>query len=220
MALADRIQERIEQLLMESEWLSTPDDHDQTLTDKKRGLCAAWLTSAQNAIYLVCQVPQSPYRQRVDAILGAEWGYVVHQAVSELAAVLRNLLLDAKAGLLASVADQARAETFDNFLDHASAYVASARKNEAGVIAGVVFEDTLRQVCRKESIQEKDVKLDTLISELSSRGKLSGVKAKRARAAAHVRTKASHAQWDEFEMEDVQSTIILTHELIESNLDA
>jgi hypothetical protein len=219
-ALEERIQARIGQLIDESASLSIADQHGQSLSDEKRGRCSAWLTSAQNVIYLVCQSPEAPYRKRADTILTREWGYVVHQAVSELASVLRNLLIDASAGLLATVADQARAETFDNFLDHASAYVRGGRKNEAGVIAGVVFEDTVRQICRKESIPEKDVNLDQLISALTTQGRLSGVKAKRARAAAHVRTKASHAQWDEFEMPDVESTIVLTHELIASHLDA
>lgn len=47
---------------------------------------------------------------------------------------------------------------------------------------------------------------------------LSGVKAKRARAAADVRTKATHAQWDEFELDDVRSTIEFTRDLIETKL--
>jgi hypothetical protein len=129
------------------------------------------------------------------------------------------LLADADAGLLSSVADRARAETFDDFLDHADHYLGEARKNEAGVIAGVVFEDTLRRVCRRMNIAEKDVKLDALISELASAGELSAIKAKRARVAAHVRTKASHAQWDEFEVSDVQATIEFTREIISSKLD-
>ena len=139
--------------------------------------------------------------------------------MAELASVLRNMVVDANAGLLASVANQARAETFDDFLDHADAYLKEKRKNEAGVIAGVVFEDTMRQVCRNDGITEKGLKLDGLISELSTRGELSGVKAKRARAAAHVRTKASHAQWDEFELDDVRATIEFTRELISAKLD-
>lgn len=125
-----------------------------------------------------------------------------------------------EAGLLGSITDQARAETFEDFLDHAEFYVLQGRKNEAGVIAGVVFEDSLRRVCRKQQIVEKDVKLDQLISQLTNNGTFTAVKAKRARVAAHVRTKASHAQWDEFEMADVQATLAFTHEFIATNLDA
>ena len=48
------------------------------------------------------------------------------------------------------------AEAFDDFLDHAEAYLHGGRKMEAGVIAGVVFEDTIfgafteNQICRRQ----------------------------------------------------------------------
>lgn len=48
---------------------------------------------------------------------------------------------------------------------------------------------------------------------------ISQAKAKRARAAAHVRTKATHAQWDEFDNNDVQGTIDFTEELILTHID-
>src|SRR5882757_8338962 len=39
-----------------------------------------------------------------------------------------------------------------------------------------------------------------------------------ARLAAHVRTKATHANWDEFTMEGVSDTIKITKALIEAHL--
>ena len=44
------------------------------------------------------------------------------------------------------------------------------------------------------------------------------LKAKRARAAAGLRTSAAHARWDEFELRDVRPVIDLTRELIEKHL--
>ena len=99
-------------------------------------------------------------------------------------------------------------------------YLQDNRKREAGVIAGVVFEDALRRVCRKNAIVEKERPIDELISTLSSKGEISAIQAKRARVAAHVRTKATHAQWDEFGLDDVRATIEFTRELIVSKLDA
>jgi predicted nucleic acid-binding protein len=154
----------------------------------------------------------------VDRIAESDHGYGIHNAVREVSLVLINLLRDADAGMLAAVADQARAEAFDDFLDHAAQYLKSARKQEAGVIAGVVFEDAVRRISRKLLIPEKGEKLDALISALASRGEITAVKAKRARVAADVRTKATHAQWDEYEVEDVRATIEFTRELIEAKL--
>lgn len=219
MSIEDAVKTRIIQLISQSHRLSVGGSHDQCVDREQRQHCSGWITAAQNAVHLVCVSANAPYRLKADRIASDEHGLGIHRAVGEFAVVLRNLLDDAESGLLASVADQARAETFDNFLDHAEAYWRDHRKNESGVIAGVVFEDTLRRICRKQGIVEKDVKLDSLISELQKQGDLSGTKAKRARAAAHVRTKASHAQWAEFELDDVKSTIDFSRELL-SKLDS
>lgn len=216
--LRDRIRNRIETLIGESEratCYATPDGVDED----DRQLCSAWLTSAEHVVHMLLDSPAVPYRRKIDAVINKDLGYQIHLAVLEVRTILQALLRDMDAGLLGSITDQARAETFEDFLDHAEFYVQQDRKNEAGVIAGVVFEDSLRRVCRKQQIIEKDVKLDQLISQLTSNGTFTAVKAKRARVAAHVRTKASHAQWDEFEMADVQATLAFTHEFIAANLD-
>jgi len=220
MSVEDAVKKRVEQLLQESSSLVPGDEAGCALSDNQCQQCSAWLASAQNAVHLICDSPQTPYRVRSDRIVNKEHGWLVNTAVGEFAALLKNLLVDAEAGLLTSVADRARAEAFDDFLDHADVYFAEGRKNESGVIAGVVFEDTLRRICRKEGVTEKGLKLDGLISELTNRGYLSAIMAKRARVAAHVRTKASHAQWDEFELADVRATIEFTREIVAAKLDA
>ena len=206
-------------MLSETAWLTQSDDEGVAISDQQRHECSAWLVSAQHIIYLICTEIKTPYLARANNIAEKDHGWLINLGVGEMAALLRTLLADANAGLLSSIADRARAETFDDFLDHADKYLADQRKNESGVIAGVAFEDTFRRICRRLNIIEKGVKLDALISELSSHGELSAIKAKRARVAAHVRTKASHAQWEEFESSDVQATIEFTRELVSSKLD-
>lgn len=219
MPIEDSIRKRLAELAAKGHRLALlGDSNEQCVDPGDRADCSAWLTAAQNAVHLILEEPASPYRQKADAIASKMHGYEIHLAAGELARVLEALLKDGDAGLLASVADHARAEAFDDFLDHALHYLQINRKQEAGVIAGVVFEDTLRRICRKKGIPDKGVKLDALISELASRGLLTAVKAKRARAAADVRTKATHAQWDEFEMDDVRVTIEFAKDLIDRNL--
>lgn len=218
MAIEDSVRARINALLQESHGLWQGNENDQCVDPHQMASCSGWLTAAQNAVHVVVSAPDAPYRKKVDRIAEANHGYGVHYAVREVSLVLTNLLRDADAGMLATVADQARAETFDDFLEHASYYVENLQTQEAGVIAGVVFEDAIRKVCRKIGIPEKGVKLDRLISALASLGEFTGVKAKRARAAADVRSKATHAQWGEFELEDVRATIKFARELIEEKL--
>jgi hypothetical protein len=218
MIIEEAVRTRINALIHESHSLSQGNEYDQCVDPHQLASCSGWLTAAQNAVHVVIGTPDAPYRKKVDRVAEADHGYGAHRAVREVSLVLLNLLRDADAGMLSAVADQARAETFDDFLDHASHYLKNARKQEGGVIAGVVFEDGVRRICRKLHIPEKGLKLDALISELASRGEITGVKAKRARAAADVRTKATHAQWDEFELEDVRATIEFARELIETKL--
>jgi hypothetical protein len=143
MSVEEKILQRLAELIEQGKTLSVGNEYGQCVQEKQIADCSAWITAAQNAVHLVFASPTAPYRQKADRIAGRSHGYVIHTAVGELASVLRNMVIDANAGLLASVANQARAETFDDFLDHGDAYLKEGRKNEAGVIAGVVFEDTL-----------------------------------------------------------------------------
>lgn len=220
MPIEEGIATRLRQLLDKSTGLSIGNKNGQCTDPTQMQACSAWLTAAQNLVHLICTDPNEPYRSKADLIASREYGFMVHTAVGELAAVLTALQSDADLGLLVSIADSTRAETFDDFLDHANAYLEDGRKKEAGVIAGVVFEDAVRRICHKYMLAEKGKRIDELISALSSKGEISGSKAKRARAAAHIRTKATHAQWDEFELEDVRASIEFTRELIVSKLDA
>src|SRR5258708_5205206 len=191
MSLTDRIRQRIEDLLDEAKRLRS--DGKFSIEEAESRECRAWIVSAVNVVNVLCGESGTEYRVTPEQISERIIKGFFHHDVRELAHLLEYLLKDIDAGLITSIEERAVAVTFDDFLDHAAAYYDEARKQEAGVIAGVVFEDTLRRVCRKHDVVEKDEKLDELISSLSKLGVLTATKAKRARVAAHVRTKATHA---------------------------
>jgi hypothetical protein len=217
MPVEDAVTQRLKALLEEAERLRRGNSIGQVLSEAHRQECVGWLSAALNAVQLACPDPTNAYRKKAEQIASDWHGLMIPTRVGELAQIIKNLSADLQAGLL-SAAGRARAETFADFLDHARAYLKEDRPQPAGVIAGVVFEDTIRTVSRKYNIAEKGRKLDDLVSDLAKVGTLSGAKAKRARAAAHVRTKATHAQWDEFDLSDVSATVDLTQELIDSEL--
>jgi hypothetical protein len=140
-------------------------------------------------------------------------------SVLDMAALLSRLLEEIEGGLLTTIENHAIAVTFDDFLDHGAEYLKHGRKNEAAVIAGIVFEDTIRRICRVQEIAENGVALDTLISELTKRDVLSALKAKRARAAAGLRTSAAHARWEQIQLGDVNPVIEFTRELMAAHLE-
>jgi hypothetical protein len=62
-------------------------------------------------------------------------------------------------------------------------------------------------------VTENGIALDTLISDLAKQGTLTALRAKRARAAAGLRTSAAHARWTEIGLGDVAPVIELMKEL-------
>ena len=220
MEIDKKVREKFEELIGSGNQLKHgKGNSDQVLNEEHGQKCKGWLTSAQNIVHIVIGNMDNPYKESVDKICNTHRGYCIPLSVGDVTEILKSLLEDMDRGLLASIENQARASVFDDFLDHAKEYARNNIKNEAGVIAGVVFEDTLRTICRNSDIEEKDQKLDFLINELVKLGILTQIKAKRARVAAHVRTKATHAQWDEFEIGDVNTTIRFTEELIQNHLE-
>jgi predicted nucleic acid-binding protein len=220
MPVEENIKIHINDLINSAQELKKGDsEYNQARSEEQVYNCTGWISSAFNLVQLICTDQNNAYRKRAASIENNARGWSINQKVGEFSALLTNLLHDIENGLLASVSDQARAETFDNFLDHAKEYLKENLKNEAGVIAGVVFEDSLRRVYRKNGFEDKDEKLDTLINALAKNNIISQTKAKRAKVAAHVRTKATHAQWDEFDIEDVKVTIEFTEELVLSHLE-
>jgi len=218
MKLEERIERKFNELIATGFSLKNGDEYGQVLNADHSYNCKGWLASAQNLVHLVVNNSYNPYRKSTDEICTQDRGYCIQKSVGEITLILQSLLNDIENGLLASVENQTKALVFDDFLDHAKAYMKQEMKNEAGVIAGVVFEDTLRNICKGNEIEEAGVKLDQLITELTKRDVISQIKAKRARVSAHVRTKATHAQWSEFELSDVKTTIEFTEELINANL--
>lgn len=176
--------------------------------------CSAWITEALNVISYAIPSPQNAYRARIERAIGS----TKLQRVASIAETLRAVLPDIDAGLLGDLGNQVRAETLDNFLDHGAAYLAEGRKMEAGVIAGVVFEDTIRRIYRNKIADDKGRNLEDIINALAKQSVITGQQSKQAKVAAHVRTKATHAQWDEFDIVGVQDTIQVTRRFLSDHL--
>ena len=174
-----------------------------------------WLTETLNIVTLALPRPDEVYRKHV------EWAANVSDyswRVSTTASILRAMLTDIDAGLVSTLANSIRAETFDIFLDHAVAYRKRGGKDQAGVIAGVVFEDTMRKLYADNIDKVARPELEQIIIALTKQQVITEEQAKQARVAQLVRTKATHAEWAGFTMEGVDDTIKITKALIEAHL--
>ncbi len=219
MAIEDKLRARLEELIKDGETLSVGDtEWGGGLDQQHIARCRGWLGAADNALSFVCSVPNDPYRKAIERILARDegGGALVNYAVGELTELLRRVLADIDDGLLISAADQARAETFDDLLDHAESYLNEDRKEGSGILATAVFEDTIRRIGHSHGIRDKQ--LDNIFSELQKQGVITSIDAKACRFAAGVRNEALHANWDGFELPDVKRTIDLTRELLKEHL--
>jgi hypothetical protein len=188
---------------------------DAQKTNLGLGWCEGWITEAVNVVEVAIPIESNSYRRRVRE-LETRPGYAAATKVAAIAACLQAFLFDVDAGLIADFGNKVRAETFDDFLDHAEAYRQEGEKQAAGVLAGVVFEDTIRRICRDKNISGKDLK--QLINALARNTIITGQQSKQAKVAAHVRTKATHALWDEYSLDGVADTIRLTRTFLQEHL--
>jgi len=218
--------DRISALIEQGKPISPVEKKGHALTGDEEHQIAGWLTSAYHVVELVVDGPLNPYKQHCSSVQvnyntawtkGSRENRAKSECVGEMVSLLENLLVDIEAGLISSIVNQVRAETFDNFLDHGEQYYKHKRKQEAGTIAGVVFEDTIHRIAKIHDASNE--LLEDVINNLVKVEVLTQVKVKRAKVASHVRNKATHAEWDEFELDDVKVTIDFTRELIAAHLD-
>jgi hypothetical protein len=190
----------------------------QVRDENHRSECVGWLAAAEHLVTLICKNSTDVYQAQISKLARRPSGYMVNASVGSTTAILQRLSDDIDHGLLTTLSNTIIAEAFDNFLDHAEEYRKKGRKQEAGVIAGVVFEDTIRRICRDRGLIDKGKRLEDLINDLVKNGTITSQQSRQAKVASHVRTKATHAQWDEFDLEGVSATIQITQRLLQDHL--
>lgn len=219
----DDVRNRIEYLLARISQVVRVDGNGQLVNAEAKAACSGWIAAAVNVINVACAGDHnSAYvRQALDLQTSAlRLNYIMHQNVLALGEILRYLIIDIDSGFLVSLERRISAETYDDLMDHAEAYLAENRKDPAGVIAGVVFEDTIRRTCLSYDIDIEGKTVDPLINALATQGVLTKLEGKEARACAEVRAKATHALWHEFNAEQVDVVIRFTKRLIREKLTA
>lgn len=85
---------------------------------------------------------------------------------------------------------------FDSELEQASALFQAGYKLPATIVAGVVLETSLRELCDQEGLPHG--KLDKMNSDLAKLGKYNKLQQKRITALADIRNSAAHGKPQEF----------------------
>jgi hypothetical protein len=112
---------------------------------------------------------------------------------------------DYKGGFLTSIKNLIQADVFDSELEQANELLNSGYKLASAVIAGVVLETALRDLCDRESIPTG--KLDKMNGDLAKKGIYNKLQQKRITALADIRNSAAHGKPNEFCEDDVKKMI-------------
>lgn len=98
-----------------------------------------------------------------------------------------------------------QAEVFDTELEQAQEFLRLNYKVPAAVIAGVVLETTIRELCTRNQLPHG--KLDKMNADLAKAGVYNGIVQKRITHLAAVRNSAAHGNDAEFKTYDVGAMI-------------
>ncbi|WP_227870579.1 hypothetical protein [Orrella marina] len=99
------------------------------------------------------------------------------------------------------------ASTFDDFLIHANDFHRVGKKTESSVLCSAVFEDAVRKLAEKVSVPQAGKSLGSVLDDLAEQGATTPVKSRRWKGYTAVRNKALHAQWDEFDLRDIEEML-------------
>jgi len=123
---------------------------------------------------------------------------------------------DFEGGYLASVHDLVRADLFGSELEQASELLKSKYPVAAAVIAGVVLETAIRELCTRNQIDHG--KLDKMNADLAKAGVYNGIVQKRVTHLAAVRNSAAHGNETEFKTYDVVAMIDEVEQFLANHL--
>ena len=141
----------------------------------------------------------SPYRESIIGLMREKVG------------ALRALRRDYRAGYLSSVQSLVRAEVFADFLEMAKHVLEQGYKDPCAVLVGGVLEDHLRSLCQGRSISlqisGKPKKADSMNNDLAAGGVYSKLDHKNVTAWLDLRNKAAHAQYDEYNADQVRNLL-------------
>ncbi len=172
-------------------------------TQIDRNLFLNWKVKAKSLLQSACGADSLHFKHFEENESGSF--LTSYEILGQLRAVFMAAKEDFEGGYLLSVKSLVQAEVFDSELEQASELLKSGYRCAAAVVAGVVLETTLRDLCAQNGIDSG--KLDKMNADLAKVGKYSVLVQKKITALADIRNNAAHGHPTKFNDEDVASMI-------------
>ena len=166
-------------------------------------LLIAWRVKVKNLLGRVCG-EQSVHYRTFHEIQATGWS-TNYQIGKRQKAVFDAAREEFAGGYLSSVRNLVQAELFESELEQARELLAGGYVTAAAVVAGVVLETTLRQMCRDADLPV--AKLDKMNADLAKADRYNLLMQKRITALADIRNSAAHGNVGAFSRADVEDMI-------------
>lgn len=139
-----------------------------------------------------------------------------YEALKRLRAVFLAAKDDFEGGYLNTVRNLIHAEIFENELDQAAELLSAGYLSAAAVVAGVVLETHIRNLCTDNGLSH--AKLDKMNADLAKAGVYSSIQQKRITAMAGIRNAAAHGAPVKLVAGDIRGMIDDVERFLTSNL--
>jgi hypothetical protein len=174
-----------------------------------------WSVKARHLISSVCGVDSQHFILFLEAEKPAPYT-TNYELFQNMHAVFLAAKEDYEGGYLHKIRDLVQANVFASELDQAEELLASGYFTAAAVIAGVVLETRLRQLCEDRRLPTG--KLDKMNADLAKADVYNKLTQKQITALADIRNSAAHGEVGGFEPHDVTNMLRDVQKLLAERL--
>ncbi len=163
-----------------------------------------WRVQVKDLISKICGVKSTYYLEFEEAnkAKGYDQNFEIFIRIN---AIFQGFCEDYKSGYLDSFKNLVQADIFESELEQANELLKKGYKSAAAVIAGVVLETSIRDLCISNKI---DIgKLNKMNADLVKGGVYNMLLSKKITALADIRNSAAHGKVDEFSHDDVKNML-------------
>jgi hypothetical protein len=183
----------------------------------KNDLLLKWKVKVRSLLSKLCGEDSQYFKQFEEEENSAIVGTTNFEIFKGLRAIFIAAKEDFESGYLLSLRTLVQAEVFDYELEQASELFSSGYYTAAAVIAGVVLETALRELCDRNSIPHG--KLDKMNADLAKADVYNKLNQKKITALADIRNSAAHGKPDQFTDQDVANMIKDVNQFLYDYLD-
>lgn len=192
-----------------AEWTSGYDTVDEHLL-------LGWKVKSRNLLASACGRDSEHYKEFLEKEKPQSYRDYWTE-LQQLKSILLAAQEDYDGGYLDTVRSLVQAEVFSDELDQARALLDASYASPAAVVAGVVLEAKLRDMCTVKGLPTG--KLDKMNADLAKAGEYTLFVQKRITALADVRNSAAHGHPEKFTADDVKEMIDYVERFLADHTD-